>query len=493
MFCEAFPIRGYIMKINRRSFLKTAVGGAVAFGIAHVPLQRALSQSKGRIREFRFSASPARVNLGAGPDFIAWTYNGQIPGPEIRVREGEIIRVYLKNFLPEGTTIHWHGVPVPNAMDGVPDVTQKPVMPGETFVYEFEARPAGSYMYHSHVGYQLDQGLYGPLIIESSHSPVAYDREYTLVLEDWVMRDGGGIADTERRPAMGTGGMMGGMMGGRGRILGSGSYPLLEPVYEGYAVNGRVGPAIKPLEVKKGERVKLRIINPSSATIYILRLAGHTLTITHTDGRPIKPIKTDILRIGMGERYDVEFSADNPGNWLLAAAETGQGEGQLRIPLRYLGVTSREAIAPTFEPGLRLASYGDFQALYPAQEGGGSSIRASYPQTLSGGMHSPYWMINGYVYPDSERLRVHKGGRVRISYWNRSMMSHPMHLHGHFFHVVNPSLPRALWALKDTVIVDPMRRVDIEFLPDNPGNWFHHCHNLYHMMAGMANVVMYGS
>jgi FtsP/CotA-like multicopper oxidase with cupredoxin domain len=480
------------VKISRRVFLKTAVGAVVAAGMPQVSLRLASAQAKRQVKEFRFSASPARVNLGAGPDFIAWTYNGQIPGPEIRVREGEIIRVVLKNFLPEGTTIHWHGVPVPNAMDGVPDVTQKPVMPGETFVYEFEARPAGSYMYHSHVRYQLDQGLYGPLIIEPSRSQGAYDREYTLVLEDWVMKDGGGVADTQRRPAMGMGGMMGGMMGGRGGFGASGN-PLLEPVYDGYAVNGRVGPAIKPLEVKKGERVKLRLINPSSATIYNLRLAGHTLTITHTDGRPIKPLKTDILRIGMGERYDVEFLADNPGRWLLAAADMGFGEGQLRIPVHYQGVTRKEAVAPTFDQGLRFASYGDFQALYPTQEGGAGAVQRSYPQTLSGGMHSPFWTINGYVYPDSERLGVRKGERVRISYGNRSMMPHPMHLHGHFFNVVNPSLPRALWVFKDTVIVDPMQRVDIEFLPDNPGKWFHHCHNLYHMMAGMANVVTYGS
>lgn len=464
-----------------------------------VPLYKVLAQPKSQVREFRFSASQARVNLGAGPDFIAWTYNGKIPGPEIRVREGEIIRVVLKNFLPEGTTIHWHGVPVPNAMDGVPDVTQKPVMPGETFVYEFEARPAGSYIYHSHVRYQLDQGLYGPLIIEPSRSQGTYDREYTLLLEDWVMRDGGGVADTQRRSSMGMGmmrgmgGMMGGMMRGRGRISGTGGYSLLEPVYDGYAANGRVGPEIKPLEVKKGERVKLRLLNPSSATIYNLRLAGHTLTITHADGRPIKPVKTDILRIGMGERYDVEFVADNPGRWLLAAADTGLGEGMLSIPVHYQGISGKEAMAPTFDQGMRFAGYWDFQAPYPSEERGQERADRFFSQTLSGGMHSPYWTINGYVYPNSERLRVHEGDRVRISYLNQSMMPHPMHLHGHFFNVVNPSLPRALWVLKDTVIVDPMQRVDIEFLSDNAGNWFHHCHNLYHMMAGMANVVMYES
>ena len=482
------------MKISRRTFIKTSIGAAVAAGMPAFPLSYARSQPKKVVREFRFSASPARVNLGAGPDFTAWTYNGQVPGPEIRVREGEIIRVVLKNFLPEGTTIHWHGVPLPNAMDGVPGVTQKPVMPGETFVYEFEARPAGSYIYHSHVHYQLDQGLYGPLIIEPARPEGNYDREYTVLLEDWVMRDGGGVADTQRRGGMGGG--MGGMMGGMGRGRGglrSGNGPLLEPVYDGYAVNGRVASAIKPLVVNKGDRVKLRVLNLSSATIYNLRLAGHTLIITHTDGRPIRPMKTDVLRIGMGERYDVEFLADNPGNWLLAAADQGFGEGQLRVPVRYKGIREKEAEAPTFHQGLRFASYWDFQALRPSEASASTSANRLYSQTLSGGMHSPFWTINGYVYPDSERLGVRTGERVRIGYWNQSMMPHPMHLHGHFFKVVNPSVPQDRWILKDTVIVDPMQRIDIEFLADNPGNWFHHCHNLYHMEAGMANVVMYES
>lgn len=470
--------------------MKTTLGAVVATGLPVFSLPSAFSKPKRQVREFRFFASKAKVNLGVGPDFVAWTYNGQVPGPEIRVREGEIIRVVLKNFLPEGTTIHWHGVPVPNAMDGVPEVTQKAVMPGETFVYEFEARPAGSYIYHSHVNYQLDQGLYGPLVIEPSRQQGLYDREYTLMLEDWVMKDGGGVASTRRRPPMGM--MMRGMGRGMGG-LGPGAGPLLEPVYDGYAVNGRVYPEVEPLLVNKGDRVKLRLLNPSSATIYNLRLAGHALTITHVDANPIKPVETDVVRIGMGERYDVEFVANNPGNWLLAAREEGFGEGMLRIPIKYQGVRRKEAVPPTFHRGLRLATYWDFQALYPSDKSGSGSTNRFYPQTLSGGMHSPFWTINGRVYPDSERLVVHKGERVRIGYWDHSMMPHPMHLHGHFFRVVNPYLPHEQWILKDTIVVDPMQRVEIEFLADNHGNWFHHCHNLYHMEAGMANVVVYES
>jgi FtsP/CotA-like multicopper oxidase with cupredoxin domain len=477
------------VKISRRTFLKTGTAALLGAGIPSVfssPVRAAGNKS---VREFHFSASATRVNLGAGPDFMAWTYNGQVPGPEIRVKEGEIIRVVLKNYLPEGTTIHWHGIPIVNAMDGVPGVTQQSVKPGETFVYEFEARPAGTFIYHSHVGYQLDQGLYGPLIIEPAKPQESYDREYSLVLEDWVMKDGGGIARTRRRSPMGRG-MMGGMMRGHMGGIDTRGGPLLEPVYDGYAVNGRVYPAIKPLEVKKGDRVKLRLMNVSSATIYYLQLAGHRLTITQTDGNPIKPVDTDVIRIGMGERYDVMFTADNPGYWLLAASEEGFGEGQLQIPIRYAGSRQKEPIRPVFNAGLRMAVYENFQALNPVENSGADRPRF-YEQFLSGGMHSPFWSINNQLYPATNPLVVRKEERVRLAYLNRSMMPHPMHLHGHFFRVVNPALPRDRWIHKDTLIVDPMQRVDVEFMADNPGRWFHHCHNLYHMEAGMANVVVY--
>ncbi len=152
------------MNLNRRSFMKYTASTAAGLWISSCLPDKAISKINQTVKEFHFTAVQTRVNLGSGKDFVAWTYNGQVPGPEIRVREGDIIRVVLKNNLPEDTTIHWHGIPLPNPMDGVPNVTQKPVAPGETFVYEFEARPAGSFIYHSHFKLQLDQRSIKPLI-----------------------------------------------------------------------------------------------------------------------------------------------------------------------------------------------------------------------------------------------------------------------------------------------------------------------------------------
>ena len=482
------------MAITRRQFIKTTIGAGLALQMPGM-LLNAISgnAASGPVKEYSFTASRAKVSLGEGPNFVAWTYNGQVPGPEIRVKEGERIRVNIKNLLPEETTIHWHGLPVPNAMDGVPGVTQAGIAPGTSFTYEFEAKPAGTFIYHSHVEYQLDQGLYGALIIEPKHEIRAYDAEYTLLLEDWVMKDGGGVADTRRRPPSRMG-MMGGMRGMGGMMRGrrpSAGDPLLEPVYDAYAVNGKVYPEIDPIFVKKGDRIKIRLANPSSSTIYYLRLAGHKLVVTHSDGNPVEPVEVDVLRIGMGERYDVEVSANNPGYWFLGAKDNGFGEGQLRIPVIYKGVRPKRPVEPIFSGSFRLLDYSDLQAAIPDERPQPTRVNRVFRQRLSGGMHSPYWMINGQIYPNAEKLMVSKGELVRISYWNHSMMPHPMHLHGHFFKLVNPAMAPDIWVLKDTVIVDPMSGADLEFVTDNPGKWFHHCHNLYHMVAGMANTVVY--
>jgi FtsP/CotA-like multicopper oxidase with cupredoxin domain len=447
------------------------------------------SVAAGPVRAFELTAAVTPVDLGTG-EFKAWTYNGRPVGPEIRLTEGDILRVTLTNHLTEATTTHWHGVPVPNAMDGVPDMPLPPVRPGETFTYEFVAWPSGTYWYHPHIGYQLDQGLAGPLIIEPRQNPGAYDREYVLVLDDWVTVDGGGPAATERRPAsMMDGGMMGGMMG-QDRQPDGGNAPLTEPIYHVFTVNGQVVEAAAPFTVKQGERVRLRLINAAAATTFGLRLAGHALTITHSDGRPVEPLEVDALWIGMGERYDVEFTANNPGRWALYAVISDLAEAVDLAIFVYAGSTSAQDSGDNLPQKLRWNDYTAMRGL--AEEGLPERAQTQPDQTfdliLSGGMMSPDWTINGKVFPETDELVVALGQRVRLNYLNHSPMPHPMHLHGHFFEVVgSPGLR------KDTVMVAAhMGQLSIEFVANNPGMWMHHCHHLYHMEAGMMNVVKVG-
>jgi multicopper oxidase len=483
--------------LTRRQFLKYA-GGVVTLSALTTPFlagcQTGTSTDKispvlaqplasGSIEEYKLMAAVTPVNLGSG-EFQAWTYNGSPVGPEIRVTEGDLLRVTLVNNLPDPTTIHWHGVPVPNAMDGAPDMPLPPVQPGDTFTYEFTAWPSGTYWYHPHVGYQLDQGLVGPLIIEPKQEPGKYDREYTLVLDDWVTIDGGGPAATERRPSSMMGGMMGQGMEGQGQHSNPSTTPLSEPIYQAFTVNGQVIETADPFLIKQGDQVRLRLINAAAATIFNLRLAGHSLTITHTDGRPVQPLEVDALQIGMGERYDVMFTANNPGRWILYAVVNDQAEAVDLATFGYAGSTSTQDSGDTLPSSLRWNEYSRLAAP-PEDNLASSEPEQSFDLVLSGGMMSPAWTINGKAFPETDDLVVKLGQRVRLNYVNHSPMSHPMHLHGHFFEVVgSPGLR------KDTIMVEAhMGQASIEFVANNPGAWMHHCHQVYHMEAGMMNII----
>lgn len=481
--------------LNRRDFLKYAgMGGALLLSNS-APMGILKNAFAEETKEVRLAASIAAVDIGSGKPLKAWTYNGDVPGPEIRVKEGETLHVFLKNSLPEETTIHWHGVPVPNKMDGVPDITQKPVQPGQSFTYEFKASVPGTYFYHTHVSYQLDQGLYGPLIIEPKREERSYDREYVLLFDDWAAVDGGGPEASRMgrtRPGMGMMGMggMGGMMGMMRRQPRAGE-PLQEPLYDAYVMNGKVFKASPPLHVKKGERVRLRIINAAAANTFVLRLAGHPLIITHADGLPVKPLEVDALRIGMGERYDVEFMANNPGRWQIYNLDDGSPAGGWSLgTVLYQGIASKSYNDDSMTR-IRLNEYSLLEGIAKGYGKPVGKAEKIFRMTLSGGMMgSPYWTINGRVYPNTENITVRRNEHIRFEFFNMSMMAHPMHLHGHSFEVMDSGGKTGTRIRKDTLIIPAhMGNGAIEFIADNPGDWFHHCHNLYHMMGGMANVV----
>src|SRR5437867_5979135 len=306
---------------TRREFLVTA--GRLGLGGASIGalVARSRASAAAASRTIHLEAREVQWEVAPGKTIKAMSYNGEVPGPTIRAREGERLRIILKNSLAEPTTIHWHGVDVPNPMDGVPGVTQKAVRPGETFVYEFEARPAGTRWYHTHFDEhrQMDLGLAAPLIIEpADKEPMAYDRDATLVLDDWATGTGTPVPDTAAGIAGGRGSMggmmgggMGGMMGDRG--MGGMMRGADESAYDLMTINGKAYPATEPLRMKRGERVRLRIINASSEHTHVVRLAGHRLHLTHTDGNPLRAVvEVDAIPIAPAERYDVLLVADRP-------------------------------------------------------------------------------------------------------------------------------------------------------------------------------------
>jgi FtsP/CotA-like multicopper oxidase with cupredoxin domain len=433
------------------------------------------------------TAAPTTVRIG---DRVVetWTFNGQLPGPELRLTAGDVLRARVENRLPDQLTVHWHGIDLRADMDGVPHVSQQPIAPGEDFTYEFVVPNAGTYFYHSHVGVQLDRGLYGPLIVDDPTEDLAYDREYTVLLDDWL--DGlAGTPDQALSRLQSEGmshGDMGGMHHGAG---GTADSPLGSDTgdvdYPYFLSNGRTPDDPEELAVIPGERVRLRMINAASDTAFRVALGGAELTVTHTDGRPVLPVETDAVLLGMGERYDALVTITDPGVFALVASAEGK-DGQAVALLRS---GAGESPPPDVEPAElagRLLTLDDLEA-DPAVALDDSDPDRTYRVQLTGGMHSYEWGVDGGEV-DGIPMPVREGERVRLILENDTMMWHPVHLHGQPFQV---QVAGGGGPVKDTVNVAPFDQVTVDFVADNPGTWMLHCHNIYHAETGMHTLINY--
>jgi len=438
-------------------------------------------------------AITAAALTGGGRE--VWAYGGSIPGEEVRLRAGGVLRAAFTNDLPEPTTVHWHGIALRNDMDGVPGVTQPPVAPGERFVYEFTAPDPGTYFFHPHVGPQLDRGLYAPLIVEDPDEPGAYDRELVLVLDDWL---DGASPDAVLEELRGSG--MGGMdMGGGGMDMGDGGMDMGpsglgmdvgDVDYPTFVINGRPPENPFTFEAARGERIRLRIINAGSDRPFRFAVGGHRLTVTHSDGFPVQPATGDALLIGMGERYDAVVTLDADGAVPVVAVPEGETAGALAVIRTAAGASPAAGVRPAELDG-RLLTADDLRAADDVVLPSRSPDR-TLDFRLAGDMGSYRWTLNGRPFDESQLrdtdLQLREGERVRLRFENRSPMFHPMHLHGHTFQVQRDGGPGAR---KDTAIVRPMETVTADFEADNPGQWALHCHNIYHAEAGMMTVLSY--
>jgi FtsP/CotA-like multicopper oxidase with cupredoxin domain len=404
-------------------------------------------RESGAARDFDLTVRRSEWEIAPGRTLETYTYDGRIPGPEIRVHEGDLVRVRVRNALAEPTTIHWHGVELPVGMDGVPRLSQEPIPPGGVFAYEFVAVPAGTRWYHAHFNELAQQGggLVGALIIEPRDGSASrVDRESVLLTGELVSGDA-------------------------------------------FLVNGRQYPHVAPLVVRQGERVRLRLINAGATETQVVALAGHRLRLTHSDGNPLAaPLEAEAILLGVGERADVEFLADNPGRWQLRDLIPGHAERGLAIDVIY-EAHERDPVKLPTAAIKRHVRVGDMRG--PQRTDG---VGPSYRLTISGGMMgSDAWTINGRSYPGTAPIEVRPGERVRLGLFNMSMEDHPMHLHGHTFQVVEVAGRSVDGPMKDTLTVRPMERYEIEFVANNPGAWLFHCHNLLHMGGGLMAEVRY--
>ncbi len=467
---------------TRRSFLASSAAAVSGFLL---PLPGLAQAGAAPVQEVRLRAGKGSAQLVAQPHgkTAVWCFNDRLPGPEIRVRQGQRLRIHVENGLAEDTTVHWHGLRIPNAMDGVPHLTQRPIGPGEGFVYEFDAVDAGTFWYHPHQRSfeQVGRGLYGPLIVEEPQPPQV-DREITWILDDWRLTEAAEISDDfGNRHDMSHGGRFGNVL----------------------TINGSMP---EPLSVRPGERIRLRLINAANARIFGLDFAALRPQVIALDGQPVTSHEPQDGLVVLGPAMRADLIIDMTGTagdridlidrfyprlaYRLTAfvydgkpVREARAEGAVALPPNPLpepDLGNAERHAVTFNGGM--------MGQMVMQEMGGQ-MGSMMNMMRSGGM----WFVNG-VAADGHVLEpfltLRRDGSHVIAMTNATAWPHPIHLHGHSFRVISRNgIPTARREWQDTVLMAPRERVEIAFVADNPGDWMFHCHILEHQAAGMMGVI----
>ncbi|MEX2122957.1 MAG: copper resistance system multicopper oxidase [Woeseia sp.] len=498
----------------------------------------------------------------------AVTINGTVPAPLIRLKEGQNVRIAVTNTLDEDTSIHWHGVLLPFEMDGVPGVSFPGIRAGETFVYEFPVRHAGTFWYHSHSNLQEQLGHYGPLVFDpAGPDPVQYDREHVVVLSDWTfmhphmvlqkLKKEAGYFNYQRHTLAGLVGESGPeeqmsladrLTWKRMRMDPTDIADITASTYT-YLINGH-GPTGNWTGLfRPNERVRLRFINASAMTVFNIRIPDLPMTVVNADGNDVRPVEVGEFQISVAETYDVIVQPTEDRAFTLVAESvdrSGMGRATLAprlgmtapvpplrprptlgmddmgmamdhgmdhgdLDMNAMNMRDESLASPGMQvgpgvdmiamnpqdaagkPGLgledvghRVLVYTDLVALKPNPDPRPPS--RSLEIHLTGNMERFMWSFDGRKFSEVvEPIRFARNERVRVTLVNDTMMQHPIHLHGHFFEVVNGHAGHH--PMKHTVNVLPGSKITFDLTADNPGDWAFHCHLLYHMHAGMFNVV----
>lgn len=463
--------------MNRRSFLQLTGAGTLATMLPHAYSTSAVT------RKFDISAKPGKVHL-VGPDFPAtriWGFNGQVPGSLIRVQHGDTLDLDVKNSLDVPTSVHWHGIRLPNTMDGVAGLTQAAISPGESFRYQFTPPDAGTYWYHSHVNAheQIGRGLYGPLIIEEKSPPIV-DREFVWMIDDWRLLDDASISND-----------FGNLhdLSHAGRI---GNVPT---------VNGRFRDIVK---VHTGERIRLRLINASNARNFALTFGELKPTVIAIDGQSVKAYESsDPVVIGAAGRVDLILDmTDEPGTTIPVVDSFYRQTFDLvkfvyeKEALRDSPLDSPVQLElPTLpEPDLSNAIEHEIRISGGAMGGlKQAKFNGQWMELREIAQQGYVWAINDVIGNSLKMeplIKTTRGTSIRLKLRNQTAFPHPMHLHGHHMKLLSINeqvLSEPRWV--DSPLVMPDQAMELAFVADNPGQWLFHCHALEHHAAGLGTVV----
>ncbi|HXB93888.1 MAG TPA: multicopper oxidase domain-containing protein, partial [Puia sp.] len=519
----------------------------------------ALAQHSPRTVVYHLYITDTTVNFTGHPRH-AIAVNGGLPGPTLEFTEGDTAEVYIHNGMMMETSVHWHGLIVPNQYDGVSYLTSPPIGPMQTYVAKFPIVQYGTYWYHSHTMLQEQTGLYGTIVIhphDAGHQETANlanpadtantadtprgaadlrgMHEEVVLLSDWtdekpeeVQRSlhyatdwysirKGSVQDYAA--AIKAGRLHTKLINEWKRML---PMDVSDVAYDRFLVNGQNQQA-KP-GYKPGDKIRLRVINGGSSTYFWLQYAGGRMTVIASDGKDVAPVEVDRLIIGVSETYDLLVTVPDTGSYAFrATAEDRTGAATLWLgdgakkappplqPLHYFeGMDMMNKMmkgnGEMKEMGMAMSNQTmDMNSVMYGETGGTtlnygmlrSPVRTSLPDAptrvfrfnLTGNMNRYVWTIDNRTVSESDKILIRHGENVRIILYNGTMMRHPMHLHGHFFRLLNGQGDYA--PLKEVVDIMPMETDTLEFAATESGDWFFHCHILYHMMSGMGRIFHY--
>lgn len=479
--------------MNRRLFLQWSGVGAAS---SVFPVVQAKTTAKSALEAtansatqttaksaIEITAKAGTTNL-VGPDFPAtqvWGFNGQVPGTAIRLRRGQALDATVHNALDVPTAVHWHGIRLPNAMDGVAGLTQPAIKPGESFHYQFTPPDSGTYWYHSHVNAyeQIGRGLYGPLIIEETTPPIV-DRDLVWMIDDWRLNNDAAIVDDFGA---------GHDKSHAGRI---GNVPT---------VNGRFRDVVK---VRTGERIRLRLINASNARNFALDFGDLAPSVIAIDGQGVKPfVAREPIVVGAAGRVDLMLDMSGEPGSTMPVVDSFYRESFDLVKFAYEEKSLRDsALTSSIElarPEIPEPDLSNAIAHKVTMAGGamGGLQRAKYNGEWMGlreiAQQGYLWAMNDVIGNKLDMpplIDTQKGKSIRLTLLNETAFPHPMHLHGHHMKLLSidgETLQNPRWV--DSPLLMPRQTMELAFVADNPGDWLFHCHILEHHAAGLGSLV----
>lgn len=460
---------------DRRRFLRDgglALGGTLA--AAALPL----SPIKAATRpDYTLKIQPCSLEIAPGVVVKTTAYDGQVPGPLLRMREGIPVNIDVTNSSANPDIVHWHGLAIDSLNDGAMEEGSPMIAPGATLRYTYTPKPSGTRWYHTHAGAGSDlslgtySGQFGFLLVDGKSEPGAYDQEILLAIHHW---EPSFVPMVETMRAA------------------SSNHPLTTGSDVGYkyaTINAHMQGAGEPIRVKQGQRVLFRLLNASATENVVLALPGHTFKVIAMDGNPVpNPTAVEVLTLGVAERIDAIVEMNAPGVWVFGSVLPEARKMGLGIVVEYAGKTGAPAWT---DPAPSKWDYTQFASTSTAPEPAETIPLTFHDVGPRNGSKFDTWTINNRSWPDIEPIRVQAGKRYRLLFRNGSGDQHPVHLHRHTFEVTSVARKQLSGLRKDVVLVMPLETVAVDFTADNPGDTLFHCHQQLHMDFGFMTLIKY--